>query len=76
MSRIPAHVRDRILPRESPIRAWRELLNLSLSTVAKRTRIELARLIELEAERGLPTPMELEALSATLGIPREHLTTS
>jgi transcriptional regulator with XRE-family HTH domain len=58
---------------EGPIRARRELLNLKISTVVKRTRIDPARLMELEAGLIAPTFAELEVLSLALGVAKEHL---
>jgi transcriptional regulator with XRE-family HTH domain len=72
--RIPAHIADRVHAGDGPIRAWREQAGISLSSLARRTCLDVARLLDVETERSLPSDDELHRIAIALGALREHLT--
>jgi transcriptional regulator with XRE-family HTH domain len=64
---------DCILKDGHPVRVWREQRALTLAFVAKRTKIDSARLLDLEAETARPTRDELDRLATIFGAPLDLL---
>ena len=70
---IPAEVTFSILDGESPIKAWREYLQMSLAQLAQATGISQADLVSLEAKAQEGTEDMLMAIAKAFQLPMEEL---
>jgi hypothetical protein len=64
---LPPVARARILGGEPWLRVWSQQLAVPMTVIAKRTRMPMARLIEIEAEQDIPSADELALIAAALG---------
>lgn len=63
----------RILDGEPWLEVWAAQLCVPFPTIARKSKIPLTRLLEIERETDMPTQEELEAIAAALGTTAEAI---
>lgn len=70
---LPAEVMSRLLDDESPIRVWREHMNVSVGDLSTHTGLAVSYIIELETGDREPPPWALRRLAEALSLDVEEL---
>ncbi|MXX38939.1 MAG: helix-turn-helix transcriptional regulator [Gemmatimonadetes bacterium] len=65
---VPAHVADRLIDRESPLRVWREYRGLSQSALARASGVNRVQIVEIETGRNSGSVYTLRKLADVLEV--------
>ena len=65
---VPAHVADRLIDREAPLRVWREYRGLSQSDLARASGVNRVQIVEIESGRNSGSVYTLRKLAEALQI--------
>lgn len=65
---VPAHVADRLIDGESPLRVWREHRGLSQSALSRSSGVNRVQIVEIEAGRNAGSVRTLGKLADALGV--------
>ena len=65
---VPAHVADRLINRESPLRVWREYRGLSQSALAHTSGVNRVQIVEIETGRNSGSVYTLRKLADVLEV--------
>ena len=65
---VPAHVADRLIDGEAPLRVWREHRELSQSALARLSGVNRVQSVEIEAGRNSGSVRTLRKLADALGV--------
>lgn len=65
---IPAHVVDKLLDGQNPLKVWREYRNLTQAEVAKDVEISVPFLSQIETNKRMPSLRIYQKLANTLGV--------
>ena len=65
---VPAHVADRLIDREAPLRVWREYRGLSQAALARASGVNRVQIVEIEAGRNAGSVRTLRKLADALGV--------
>ena len=65
---VPAHVVDRLIDREAPLRVWREYRGLSQAALARASGVNRVQIVEIEAGRNSGSVQTLRKLADALRV--------
>ena len=65
---VPAHVADRLIDREPPLRVWREYRGLSQSALARACGVNRVQIVEIESGRNSGSVHTLRKLADALRV--------
>lgn len=65
---VPAHVADRLIDREAPLRVWREYRGLSQAALARASGVNRVQIVEIEAGRNSGSVQTLRKLADALRV--------